>query len=348
VAMALGERESVSGREFITAVVLGYDVASRVGAAASQAIRRGFHPTPVFAPFGAVAAASKILKMNADEVLNAFGIVASHSSGLMEYSETGGEVKRIHAAMAACSGIRSVELAKRGLTGPPTALEGRKGLCQAFSDTQRLSEITDGMGKEFRILWTGLKPYCCCAGQHAALDAVALLVDKHKIRAEEIEHIVVGQGSLEARTVGVIVEPRDIASTQFSGRFGVALRLLKGGNGFSQYTEANLWDKELRDFAKGIEWVHDEEIEKTTQAGARVTMKLKDGRTLTQKVEWAKGSIHNPLTHEEIKEKFRGMASMALPNKNVEAIIEVVEGLEELDTIKKLVKLLVSEKSHGL
>ncbi|MFH1125092.1 MAG: MmgE/PrpD family protein, partial [Pseudomonadota bacterium] len=204
VAMALGERESVSGREFMTAVVLGYDVASRVGGAAKSAIKRGFHPTPVFAPFGAAATAGKILKMNADEVLNAFGLVASHCSGLMEYSQSGGEVKRIHGGMAAHAGIRSATLARLGLTGPPTVLEGKKGFCRAFSDTFRLESLTEGLGEEFRILQTGLKPYCCCAGQHAALDAVSGIVSKHKVHPEEIVEIEVGQGPQEVKVVGTI------------------------------------------------------------------------------------------------------------------------------------------------
>lgn len=343
VAMALGERESLRGKEFLTAVVLGYDVALRVGGAARFAIERGFHPTPVFAPFGAVAAVSKILEMNVDEVLNAFGIAASHCSGLMEYSETGGEVKRIHGGVAAHAGIRSAMLARQGLTGPSTVLEGKKGFCQAFSDTYHLDDITEGLGKEFRILRTGLKPYCCCAGQHAALDAASLIVEKHKVRPDEIEAIVVGQGPQEAKVVGSIVEPHDIASMQFSGRFGIALRLLKGGNEFSHYTEANLWDPAVRNFAKKIAWTEDEEIEKTTEAGARVTMKLRDGRSLTEKVAWAKGTIHNLLTQEEMKEKFRGLASMVLASNKVEAIIEVIGELERLDTIQKLMALLVHE-----
>lgn len=343
VALALGEKEGISGRDFITAVVVGYDVASRVGASAKLAIERGFHPTPVFGPFGAAAAAARILKLNADGVLNAFGIVASHCSGLMEYTETGGEVKRIHAGIAAHAGIKAARLAQRGLTGPATALEGKKGLCQAFSDTTDLAQITDSLGKEYRIMWTGLKPYCCCAGQHAALDAAELIASKHGVQPEQIEEIVVGSGPMEVRAVGVIVEPRDIAGMQFSGRFGIALRLLKGGNGTSEYTESNLWDPAVRSFAKKISWTHDQDVEKTTEAGARVTMKLKDGRTLSEKVAWARGTIHNLMTDEEVKEKFARMTSVVLPGNRIEAIVDTVEHLDSLDNIRKLIALLVRE-----
>ncbi|MBI4330148.1 MAG: MmgE/PrpD family protein [Chloroflexi bacterium] len=341
VAMALGEKESINGRDFITAVVAGYDVASRVGAAARLAIKRGFHPTPVFAPFGAVAAAGKILKMDGDQVLNAFGIVASHSCGLMEYSETGGSVKRLHAGIAAHAGVRSAMLARRGLTGPTAPLEGNKGLCQAFSDSQSLNDITDGLGREFRILWTGLKPYCCCAGQHAALDAASLVTTKYKVAPGEIEEIVVGSGPLELKAVGAITEPQDITGMQFSGRYGIALRLLKGGNGFAHYTEENLRDPELRSFARKISFVPDEDVEKTTLSGARVTMKLRDGRAVSEKVAWATGSVHRPLSQEEIERKFTVLASMVLPPGRVRQIIEVVGEMENLDTIRSLMPLLV-------
>ena len=341
-ALASGEMEMISGKEFLTAVVVGYDVFIRIGMAAN-AIYRGFHNTGVLGPFGATAATSKVLGFNADMVTNALAIAASESGGLGEYSETGGAVKRLHAGFAAQGGMRAAFLARRGLTGPPTALEGKKGFCQAFANEYFLKEITAGLGKEFRILRTGNKPYCCCAGQHTNIDAVAEIAKEYAITPEEIEEIIVGQSSLDVKILGSIVEPQDITSAQFSGRFGVALRLIKGGNGFRDYSEENLRNPEILGLVKKIKYVVDEELERlpVKMCPSRVTIKLKNGTVYTKRVDYAKGTVQNPMTKEELEDKFRGLASMVLSDDGVENIIQTVRRLEELDNVYKLGLLLM-------
>jgi 2-methylcitrate dehydratase PrpD len=140
--LALGEIEKITGKDLLTAIVVGYDVFIRIGLTTRSMIDRGFHTTAVLGPLGAAAASSKVMGLGADTVINALAIAASQAGGLAEYTESGGSVKRVHAGFAAQSGLRAVLLAKAGLTGPPTALEGRKGLCQAFVNEYSLEEIT--------------------------------------------------------------------------------------------------------------------------------------------------------------------------------------------------------------
>ncbi len=244
-SLAVGEMEKITGKEFLTAVVAGYDVFIRVGLATRSMISRGFHTTAVLGPLGAAAATSKVLKLDVDKTLNALAIAASESGGLAEYTESGGSVKRVHAGFAAQSGLRAALLAQAGITGPPTALEGRKGLCQAFANEYSLEEITIGLGKEFRILLTGTKPYCCCAAQHSALEAVSEIMKESVIIPEEITKIRVSQKARDVRATGNIIVPQDIISAQFSGRFGVALRLIQGDNGFHDYSEENLRNPQI-------------------------------------------------------------------------------------------------------
>lgn len=346
-ALAIGEMEMISGKEFLTAVVVGYDVMIRIGTAARSMLYRGFHNTGALGPFGSAAATSKILGLNTDTVISALGIAASDSSGISEHTETGGSVKRLHAGFAAQAGMRAAFLAQRGLTGPPTVLEGKKGFCQAFADEYSLKEITAGLGKEFRILWTGNKAYCCCAAQHSVIDAASKIAREHPVTPEEIEKIIVGQVPQDVRAVGSIIEPQDITSAQFSGRFGVALRLIKGGNGFKDYSEKNLRDPEILSLAKRVDYIVAEGLEKPSEdsAPAEVTIRLKDGTIYKERVDYAKGTVQNPMTKDELQDKFKGLASMVLSDDRVEKIIQTVEELEKLDNVYQLGSLLVSNRA---
>lgn len=343
-ALATGEKEMVSGKDLLVAIVVGYDTMIRIGTAAKTMMQRGFQPTAATGSFGAVAATGKILCFNSELIVNALGIVGSDTSGISEWSESGGSVKRLHAALAAQAGIRAALLAGRGFTGPSTILEGRKGFCQAYANEFSLKAITEGLGREFRILWTGNKPYCCCAAQHSAIDATAAILQKHEIPVEQIDKIIAGAPAREIKSVGSITEPHDMTSAQFSGSFGIALRVIKGSNGYEAYTDENLKNGEILNLAKKVKFVVDDELENAniTGAPARVTIKLKDGTVFQERVDYAKGTINNPMTKDELSDKFRGLASMVLPGKHVEEIIQLVDTLDEVDDIRKLGELLIS------
>jgi 2-methylcitrate dehydratase PrpD len=341
-ALAAGEMEKITGKEFITAVVAGYDVFIRVGLATCSMISRGFHTTAVLGPLGAASATSKVLKLDVDRTLNALAIAASESGGLAEYTESGGSVKRVHAGFAAQSGLKAALLAKAGITGPPTALEGKKGLCQAFANDYSLEEITAGLGKEFRILLTGTKPYCCCAAQHSALEAVSEITKESVIIPEEITKIRVSQKARDVRATGNIIVPQDIISAQFSGRFGVALRLIQGNNSFQNYSEENLRNPRILDLAKRTEYYVDDNFEKSTSgnAPARIEIHLKNGNIHERTVQYAKGTIQNPMTKEELKDKFRQLTKAVLTKEHTMNIIDIVCELEGLDNLHELSALL--------
>jgi 2-methylcitrate dehydratase PrpD len=345
-AMAMGEAGDISGKDFITAVVAGYDAMLRPGIATREMMMRGFHSTGVGGPLGSAAAASKILGFDANTMVNALGIAASESSGITEYAISGGSVKRLHAGFAAQSGVKAALLAKFGITGPTAALEGKKGFCHVFSEKCSEGEITRDLGKEYRIMLTGNKPYCCCAGQHTVIDAGDKIKQDHKIKPEEIAEIIIEQRPREAINLGNIIIPEDIISAQFSARFGLALRLIKGSNGFQDYNEKNIKDPQILNLVQKMKYFADEKGEKLKiddGGPALVTIKLNDGTTYQQKVDYAKGSIQNPLTPKELENKFRDLVAKAVSEKRIENIIKTVRGLDELQNIKTLTSLLVSD-----
>jgi 2-methylcitrate dehydratase PrpD len=285
----------------------------------------------------------KLLKFDTRHTVDALAIASSCSGGLSEYTETGGMVKRVHAGFAATNGLRAALLAKNGITGPHSALEGKKGLCQAFSDSYSVDELTRGLGKEFRIVLTGNKPYCCCAAQHAAIDAVSEMMQGYLITPENIDKILVRQKAREVGTIGNIVEPHDIISAQFSGRFGIALRLVKGGNGFRDYSEENLSDRRIKNLVHRIDYETDDELEKINPSGAPASVKVqsKEGNVYERTVQFAKGTVQNPMTRDELENKFRGLAGGVLTKDHYEEIISLVEELEIVDDLCTLGSLLV-------
>ena len=343
-ALALGEREAISGKELIKAAVVGYDVPSRIGAAAPFAESRGFHPGPIFGPFGVAACTGIMLGFNESQILDGLGIAGSHCSGLMEYSKSGGTVNRLHSSIASYNGMRATLLAQRGVRGPVTILEGEKGFLRAFSGEYFLEAITRGLGEEFRVLLIELKAYCCCGTSGTTLDAVSKIKETHAIPAGEIQEIIVNVCPLTFRMTGSIVEPKDITGAQFSGCFGVALRLVRGGNSFREYSEENLKDPAVLDLAKKTRFILDEELSKVPNSDnpVKVTIRLKNGDIYEETVYGARGSVLNPMTKEEVCQKFRGFASAVLPENKIDAIMGTVEGLERIDDIRKLIKLLVA------
>jgi 2-methylcitrate dehydratase PrpD len=343
-ALAMGEVKVISGKDFITAIVGGYDAMLRPGIAARAMMMRGFHSTGVGGTLGSAAATGKILGFNASTMVNAIGIAASESSGITEYAISGGSVKRMHAGFACSSGVRAALLAELGVTGPTAAIEGKKGFCHVFSDECNMAELTRDLGKEFRIMLTGNKPYCCCAGQHTVIDAGDNLKNKYNINPEDIEEIIIEQRPREAINLGNIIIPQDIISAQFSARFGLALRLIKGANGYLDYNETNIRDPQILDLVKKMKYIPDEKGAKLKiddGGPAAVTIKMKNGTTFEEMVNYAKGSVQNPMNLKDLEEKFRGLTANILPAKRVEAIISTVKRIDELDNINRLAALLV-------
>jgi len=349
-ALAIAERERASGRDLITAVVAAYEVMGRINLAITPSCSdRGFHAhTSVSGPFAAAAAAGSVLRFDPELMVNALSIAGSHSSGTKEYDQNGGSIKRMHAGLAAHGGMRSALIAKKGITGPPTILEGKHGFCQAFADEYFLDRITDGLGKEFKVVMgQGFKYYCSCGAMHSALDALRILMKKHDdVREENIAEMVMGTNSNSRYHVDAKVT--DIISAQFSAPFSLALTLITGTNGFSDYTDANLRNERILKLAAKVKMEIDPEMEKlAAKRSSRLTVKLTNGKTYVQMVEYCKGLAQNPLTREEFEDKFRGLSNVVAEQDTTEEIMQLVNNLETVPDVSALVALMCKRKGGG-
>ena len=342
-ALAAAEREGSSGRELITAVVAGYEVMNRVGKAvgAESHVMRGFFPTGTNGPYGAAASAGKLLHLNEDQMTDAFGIAGSQSAGLFEGIKEGRMTKRFGAGRAAQSGVMAADLAKLGFTGPTTVLEGEWGYLKAFSDRTDPSSLTEKLGESYNILETTFKPYPCCKALHSSIDGVLALNNDYHFDPGQVEEIIIG-GYEKLVKMHDIYEPSTPMAAQFSIPYVVSVALLKGSPGVEAFEERSIRDRDILQFARKVRIIPAPEIIPyfPDNEPAKVTVKIKDGKSYSKTVIHSKGTPENPMTPEELGAKFKTFASLVIPKKQAEEAIQRIWKLDQLGSVSELSSLL--------
>lgn len=349
-ALALSEYANATGEQLLVAVVAAYEIQIRLSWACSPfLIYRGHHPPVGVGPFGAAAAGAVLLGFDSDTTVNAFAIAGSHSAGLIEYTKTGGSVKRIHSAIPTQAGVRAALFAQSGITGPHSIIEGEKGFCKVFAGEYDLSRLTDGLGSHYHLLDNGLKPYSCCHLIHAAFDALDNARDETPLTPDNVKSITVATNSEPILShIGSITEPTDILGAQFSLPFSMAMRLhhggrgVKGGNGFWDYVDVDCTDPALVETARKVKvTVAQNDKWERVDEGAGLEIETTDGRKIEACVPFSKGLPENPLSPAEVEEKFRYLVDPVMPAGGPDAVVQAVAGLESIKDINDLVRLLV-------
>jgi len=334
--IAAGEEWGATGRDAVVALAVGMEVIVRLGLALqpSMIYDRGFHETCVEGVFGAAAGAGRLAGLDAATMASALGLAGSHASGTTEYSQSGGEVKRLHAGIGAMGGLRAVSLARRGFEGPRTILEGRRGTLQAFAEKSRPEAVTDGLRERWDLLGMAIKPYCCCGLIHAPIDALRQLVQEEGLATADVEEIVVGCDRLSQVHVGQIgPRPTDMTGAQFSMEFSLAMTLAGGGNDLADYqaaAEAGYADPAVLAVADRIRL----ELDPRADAAfpdhflARVTVRRRRGDTV-ERWAYATGSPDAPMESAAIRAKFRRLAGGVVGEERAAAIESAIDALPE-------------------
>lgn len=343
VALAMGEKLHSTGKDFLAAVVVGCDVMYRLLASVRPSSgRRGFHSHGIGAPFGAMTTAARLLGLNAGQMLHAFGIAGMHSSGTMEYDQTGGEVKRVIAGIGARSGIQAALLAQRGLTGPPTIIEGKRGFLKVFADEVEPDEITRGLGSDFKIMRIWFKLYPCVATVQGVIYTLSKLIEEHGFGPDDIDEIRVGISETSLSHGGAIYEPHDTASAQFSLPFSLAIRLLKNDNDLSFYMDPKLWtDPKVLALAKKVKSYADPNAKKDQNYNTTMEVKLTNGKRYKAFEAYPPGSPLNMVSRDVLRNKFRKMARTVLSEERIDKLIEAVDRLESCDDTAQLLPLVI-------
>jgi len=341
-ALAIGEQHTCSGQDFILATVIAVEIMTRVALSVTPALSlRGIHPTGSCGPFGAAASTGKLLGFDESMMLNALSIAGAHSAGLQEAPPSGrGHLKRIFGGMASASGVRAGLLAAEGLTGPDTMLEGEKGFCRAFGNSLNLIQLTSGLGVDWQIQRIHYKIYAQDGYIQPMSEALGNIMQQHVINPNEIEEIVAGtNGHAHNQVIGLIREPKDLTSAQFSANFSLALFIIKGNAGFHEYSDESLSDPRIIELSKRIRTEIDDEVElewqKSKPRGARITIRMKSGAIYTE-------YIHNlrSMTNDDVNKKFLRLANVALPSEKCESLLHISRNLETVKDISKVASLL--------
>jgi 2-methylcitrate dehydratase PrpD len=345
-ALASAEVAGAGGRELLSALAAGTEVAVAIGSmSAVPLLERGFHPTSVFGVFGAAAAAARIARVPAAVATSALGIAGSLASGLFAYLADGTETKPLHAGFAAASGITAAGLARHGAEGPPSVLEAPLGLFAAYGGvTVDPAAALKNLGTTWQIPNVALKPYPACHFVHASVYAAGRLAAAASLEPDEIEDVVV---SIPPQAVPVVLEPvatklapRTPYEAKFSMQYSVAAMLTHGRVDLSSYTEDAIGDPAVLDLARRVSYETKpyETYPAAFPGGVRIC--TRDGIVLRDELTHQPGSAERPLAERDVREKFRRNAGLALEPRGVEDLEQAVMALETLADLEPVLEPL--------
>ncbi len=332
--LALGELGTITGRDFLLAVVLGYEIECRIALAMSPShYNRGWHITSTCGVFGAAAASGKLLRLDAQKMVWALGNAATQSGGLCECLGT--PAKSVSVGNAARNGLLSALLAAKNFDGPQEPLNGVQGYYNALNETPKLPFLVEGLGETWEIMPTAYKPYPCGFVIHPVLDCVLDWRRDHP--GAVVEKVVVTGNPL----LGIRTDRPDIATgreSQVSTQHAVAAALVTGQAGVEQYTDACVNDPAVRALRGKVSVVRDESF---ANIAAAVEITTADGATHRVAQKASRGSEANPMSDKDLEDKLRNAAAMAIPHNDVSPLIDAIWQLDAGAPISGLAALTV-------
>jgi len=345
--LTLGQKERITGAEFLLAYVLGVEVECRIADAINpRHYQSGFHSTATMGGLGAAVAAGKILRLKEPQLLATLGIAASMASGLRE--NFGTMTKPLHAGRAAENGVTAALLARDGFTAAPNILEAARGFFNAMAGGYEDSKIRGRLGSPYFMKQPGIsiKPYPSGSLSHPAQDLILDLVKEHDVKAENIERIEVGANSNVPNAL-IYPMPKTALEGKFSIPFCMAIAVIERKAGIAQFQDRKVRGKKVVELMKRVTLYVDEELERLgyDQVRSRVRVKLKDGRVLEGRYDVARGHPAKPMSWAELTEKFRDCAGLVLSQKNIDETIRLVEQFQDLKSLRPLMRALTN--GHG-
>ena len=330
-ALALAEHRGDNGREVIDALVLGVDVACRVGNMIyPDHYDRGWHITGSTGMLGAAAACARLLKLDTHTTAMALGLAASQPIGVRE--QFGTMTKPFHPGGAARAGLMSALMAKHGYTASPRAIEAPRGLAQTFSDKCDWNEITDALGQRFEISFNTYKPFACGIVIHPSIDGCLQIRNAHGVRAEDIERIDLAVHPLVLELTGKRT-PRTGLEGKFSVFHACAAAIVFGQVGEAEFSDEVVPRADMMALRDRIEARVDDKI---NEASADVTVTCKDGRTLHVFVEHALGSLQHPMSDADLARKFHGLVDPVLDSARADRLLEQCATLASAADVRAL------------
>ncbi|WP_245424166.1 MmgE/PrpD family protein [Methylovirgula sp. 4M-Z18] len=341
---ALGTtQQAVHGCDFLTSVIIGYEAGRRVlEAAGGYEVHNGigWHSTGTCGAFGAAAAVAALMKFDAEHMASALGLACSFAGGTWAFIHDSSAAKKLHAGRGAEGGIVAGNLAAKGFQGPSAIFEREswgsffQTFCRGEADAEALSR---DFGENWRIDRCSIKPYATCRGTHAAIDAVDLLLRQHALAHDAITSITVDMSRFQFGMCGSkAVASR--AQAQMSLPYALAARLLYGKVSLAELEESAWRNPSIQP------WLDRQTVRidpaMSDEDEPVVSLLTEDGQHLTAGVEFPLGSPANPLSEQQIVDKYRDLAGIALQAEKIERLRDAVLTLECIEDTRTLLTML--------
>lgn len=358
-AVATAEAARATGEQLVRAVAVGIEATVRIGMAGydpslgnSVYFEHGQHATSICGALGSALAVGMLTGLTGTQLRDALGIAASMASGIIEANRTSGTVKRIHCGWAAHSGVVAADLARLGITGPPTALEGRFGFFEAFLHGRAFpAEVSEGLGSRWEVERLFIKPYPANHFTHAVVDAARTLRERG-LRADDLASVRVGVPTAVVRTIGDPIElkrrPRSGYHAQFSGPYAVAVGLLGGGGlgvSAADYTDELAASAQRQRIMDLVDIVPDGRCDEIFphEFPAVLVARTHGGDEHVVEVLTTRGGPRRPLTDDELGLKFRTNARTRLAPDRIDRARAILLGLPGVDDVTHVVDALTPD-----
>lgn len=348
LALGLAAQLGRSGRDLLTAYVLGVEISSRLAAVAKGGFHQvGFHPTGLIGTFGCILAAGYLHGMNAAQMTMAQGIGLSVAAGSLEFLEDGSWTKRMHPGWAGVAAITASALARHGFVGPQGAFEGRFGLFPSHLGSHAAQcdygLATQGLGKEWEIDQIAVKPFPACHFTHGCADS-AIAIRNQGVKAADIQHVRAKIAQEVVKTVCEPVANKRRPANEYDAKFSipyiVASSLIHGKFGLAELGESALRDPVTLALADKVDYEADPASGFPKYYSGEVIVKLKDGREISHREQVNRGAADRPISNNDIVAKFMDNAMQAVSRARAEELRDALLLMEDFDSAADLADVL--------
>lgn len=311
-ALATAQSIGASGKDFLVAAVVGYEVGIRVGEFLGRSHYKTFHTTGTAGTLAAAATVGRLLKLNPSQMLNAFGSAGTQSAGLWEFLRDAADSKQLHTAHASSTGLMSAYLAQSGFTGAEHILEGKQGLAAGMSSDADPSKLIDRLGTRWALAETSFKYHASCRHTHPAADALLQVMQTHQLKPSDISKVetLVHQGAIDV--LGPVTDPATVHQSKFSMGTVLALVAHYQFAGLQEFDQ-HFHDPEICAFRDHVTMILDPEVDTAYPQRwiGKVKVYLNDGEVLEGRVDEPKGDPGNTLSRKEITDKAMRLAAFS-------------------------------------
>jgi 2-methylcitrate dehydratase PrpD len=342
-AIAKGEALNASGADVFLAYQLGVEVECKISEAINpRHYQTGFHSTATCGTFASASAAGKLMGLNKETMLRALSIAGSQSAGLRE--NFGTMTKPFHAGRSSESGIVAAEFAQIGWTAAPTILEAPRGFFSAAGGGYDPKAIDGVLGKPWTFASPGvsIKPHPSGSLTHPGMTEMLRLIKEHNIKAEQVVSVKVGTNHNMPNAL-IHHRPTNELQAKFSMEFCMAILLLEGRAGLSEFTDEVVMRPDVQAMIQKVDFGVDPEAEAAGfhKMTTIITITLTDGRVIRGSADFGRGSPAMPMTYDEVADKFRENCEFAkFSSQKANQVVEMIRGIEKVGTIRELTALL--------